>query len=95
MDATSSGTGEVRTGQASTDEVRTDDVWPDAEVPEADAQEQRQGVLAGGAEPPSDPEAPVGGLTGRDLDVALASADEADLADQAREVPYDDDDLDR
>ena len=33
----------------------------------------------------------VGGLTGRDLDVALSSANEADLAEQASEVPYDDD----
>jgi hypothetical protein len=33
----------------------------------------------------------VGEKTGRDLDTALSSANEADLAEQAQEVPYDDD----
>jgi hypothetical protein len=66
-------------------------VGPAGEVPEADALEQRQDALTGGAEPLVDEEAPAGGLTGRDLDIALASANEADLAEQALEVPYDDD----
>ncbi|HYY10113.1 MAG TPA: hypothetical protein VE781_04200 [Kineosporiaceae bacterium] len=59
------------------------------EASEADAQEQLQDALPVG----DDPEAAVGGLTGRDLDTALSSADEADLAEQASEVPYDDDEL--
>jgi hypothetical protein len=59
------------------------------EAPEADAQEQLQDVVSA----PDDPEAAVGGLTGRDLDIALSSANEADLAEQASEVPYDDDEL--
>lgn len=75
-------------------------VWtPDVEVPEADAQEQRQDAAGAGADGVDgdggdgvDPEAPVAQrLTGRDLDAALASANEADLAEQAREVPFDDD----
>ena len=57
------------------------------EASEADAQEQLQDVVP----VPDDPEAAVGGLTGRDLEVALSSANEADLAEQASEVPYDDD----
>jgi len=57
------------------------------EASEADTAEQLQDLAPAAV----DPEAAVGGLTGRDLDVALASADEADLAEQAREVPYDDD----
>jgi hypothetical protein len=57
------------------------------EASEADTAEQ----LRDAAPVADDPEAAVGGLTGRDLDVALASADEADLAEQAREVTYDDD----
>jgi hypothetical protein len=63
------------------------------EVPEADAQEQQQDALtAGAADDTADPEAPVAQrLTGRDLDSALASANEADLAEQEREVPFDDD----
>jgi hypothetical protein len=63
------------------------------EVPEADAQEQQQDALtAGAADDGADPEAPVGGrLSGRDLESALASANEADLAEQEHEVPYDDD----
>ena len=67
------------------------------EVPEADAQEQQQDVRVAGAEDDEpDPEAPVAQqLSGRDLDVALSSANEADLAEQAREVPFDDDDFDQ
>jgi hypothetical protein len=62
------------------------------EVPEADAQEQQQDALTVGGDDGADPEAPVAGrLTGRDLDSALASANEADLAEQEREVPLDDD----
>ena len=57
------------------------------EASEADAAEQLQDAAAA----PFDPEAAVGGPTGRDLDVALAGANEADLAEQALEVPYDDD----
>ena len=91
MDATSSGAGEIRSSRASAAQGAAGDSSPDAEVPEADAQEQQQDALAGAAGPAADPEAPVGGLTGRDLDIALANADEADLAEQALEVPYDDD----
>jgi hypothetical protein len=90
MDATSSGAGEAQR-RVPAPEGAADDLWPDAEVPEADAQEQQQDAVADGSEPAADPEAPVGGLTGRDLETALANADEADLAEQAREVPYDDD----
>jgi hypothetical protein len=57
------------------------------EASEADAQEQLQDALPA----TDDPETAVGRLTGRDLDVALSSANEADLAEQASEVPYDDD----
>ena len=57
------------------------------EASEADAQEQLQDAVP----PALDDESAVGGLTGRDLDVALSSANEADLAEQAQEVPYDDD----
>jgi hypothetical protein len=57
------------------------------EATEADAQEQLQEAVP----PALDDESAVGGLTGRDLDVALSSANEADLAEQAQEVPYDDD----
>jgi hypothetical protein len=38
-----------------------------------------------------DPEAAVGPLSGRDLDIALTGANEADLAEQSQEVPYEDD----
>jgi hypothetical protein len=62
------------------------------EANEADAQEQQQELDgAGPADEPADPEEVVGGLSGRDLEAALAAADEADLAEQAREVPIDDD----
>ena len=57
------------------------------EASEADAQEQLQDAVPAA----DDPETAVGRLTGRDLDVALSSANEADLAEQASEVPYDDD----
>jgi hypothetical protein len=57
------------------------------EASEADAQEQLQDATP----VVDDPAAAVGALTGRDLDVALSSANEADLAEQASEVPYDDD----
>jgi hypothetical protein len=57
------------------------------EATEADAQEQLQDA----APAADDAEVAVGRLTGRDLDVALSSANEADLAEQAQEVPYDDD----
>jgi hypothetical protein len=56
------------------------------EASEADAQEQLQDAVP----TVDDPEAAVGGLTGRDLDIALSSANEADLAEQASEVLYDD-----
>ncbi len=59
------------------------------EASEADAQDQLQDAVP----TTRDPEEAVGGLTGRDLDVALSSANEADLAEQALEVPYDDDEL--
>jgi hypothetical protein len=62
------------------------------EANEADAQEQQLEIDgAGPAEPPADPEATVGTLSGRDLEAALTDANEADLAEQAQEVPYDDD----
>ena len=62
------------------------------EANEADAQEQRQEINgAGPADAPADPEAAVGTLSGRDLEAALTGANEADLAEQAQEVPYDDD----
>jgi hypothetical protein len=72
--------------------TRVDDSEGAFEVNEADAQEQR--TDAGGAGPadaPADPEAAVGALSGRDLDTALDGANEADLVEQAQEVPYDDD----
>ena len=70
----------------------TGDFVQGGEVPEADAQEQQQDALASATDDAPDPEAPVTGrLTGRDLDSALASANEADLAEQEREVPLDDD----
>ena len=73
------------------------EIWSlDIEVPEADAHEQLQG--ADGDDPviqDVDPEHAVGDLTGRDLDVALTGANEADLAEQSYEVRYEDDDLDR
>ena len=71
----------------------TGDLGQGDEVPEADAQEQQQDALTGATDDAADdPEAAVGGrLTGRDLESALASANEADLAEQEREVPYDDD----
>ena len=55
------------------------------EADEADAQEQRQEVGGG------DPEEAGGSLLGGDLESALEGANEADLAEQAQEVPYDDD----
>jgi hypothetical protein len=62
------------------------------EANEADAQEQRQDLDGGcPADVPADPEEAVGTLSGRDLETALAGANEADLAEQAQEVPYDDD----
>jgi hypothetical protein len=62
------------------------------EVNEADAQEQRTDADgAGPADTVVDPEEAVGTLSGRDLDAALEGANEADLAEQAQEVPYDDD----
>jgi hypothetical protein len=62
------------------------------EANEADAQEQQQEIDgAGPADVPTDPEEAVGTLSGRDLETALAGANEADLAEQAQEVPYDDD----
>jgi hypothetical protein len=62
------------------------------EANEADAQEQRQEADgAGPADQPADPEEAVDGLSGRDLETALAEANEADLAEQAQEVPYFDD----
>jgi hypothetical protein len=62
------------------------------EADEADVQEQQQAVDGSGpATAPADPEAAVGTLSGRDLDTALSGADEGDLAEQAQEVPYDDD----
>jgi hypothetical protein len=74
-----------------------EDLWSqDDEVPEADAREQQLDVGVTNAEDEPDPEAPVAQqLSGRDLDVALSSANEADLAEQAREVPFDDDDFDQ
>lgn len=62
------------------------------EANEADAQEQQQELDgAGPADAPADPEEAVGTLSGRDLEAALADANEADLAEQAQEVPFDDD----
>ena len=57
--------------------------------PVGDMQEQAEDAVPTAG----DPETAVGGLTGRDLDTALSSANEADLAEQASEVPYDDDEL--
>ena len=62
------------------------------EVNEADAQEQRQEIRgAGPADAADDPEETVGTRSGRDLESALVGANEADLVEQAQEVPYDDD----
>jgi hypothetical protein len=62
------------------------------EANEADAQEQQtEADGAGPASTAADPEEAVGTLSGRDLEAALEGADEADLAEQAQEVPYDDD----
>jgi hypothetical protein len=62
------------------------------EADEADAQEQQQEISGGGpADAAADPEEAVGTLSGRDLESALEGANEADLAEQAQEVPYDDD----
>jgi hypothetical protein len=62
------------------------------EADEADAQEQEQEIRgAGPADAAADPEEAVGTLSGRDLESALEGANEADLAEQAQEVPYDDD----
>jgi hypothetical protein len=62
------------------------------EADEADAQEQQQEIGgAGPADAAADPEEAVGTLSGRDLESALEGANEADLAEQAQEVPYDDD----
>ena len=62
------------------------------EANEADAQEQQQEVGGPGrVAEPADPERAVGDLSGRDLESALAGANEADLVEQAQEVPYDDD----
>jgi hypothetical protein len=66
-----------------------DDTQGAFEVNEADAQEQQQEVS--GAGPAADPEEAVGTLSGRDLESALQGANEADLVEQAQEVPYDDD----
>ena len=69
-----------------------DDSQAGFEVNEADAQEQQiDADGAGPADAPVDPEETVGTLSGRDLDAALEGANEADLAEQAQEVPYDDD----
>jgi hypothetical protein len=69
-----------------------DDSQAGFEVNEADAQEQRTDADGGGpADAPADPEEAVGTLSGRDLDAALEAANEADLAEQAQEVPFDDD----
>jgi hypothetical protein len=70
----------------------TDDSQGPFEADEADAQEQRTDADgAGPADAPADPEDAIGTLSGRDLDSALAAANEADLVEQAQEVPYDDD----
>jgi hypothetical protein len=69
------------------------DTWtPAEEVPEADVQEQRQDLAAA----PADPEVAVGrtpgAVAGSDPDVdVLPGANEADIAEQLQEVPYDDD----
>jgi hypothetical protein len=69
-----------------------DDSQAAFEANEADAQEQLTDADGSGpADAPADPEDAVGTLSGRDLDAALAAANEADLAEQAQEVPYDDD----
>jgi hypothetical protein len=69
-----------------------DDTQGAFEVNEADAQEQQQEVSGPGrAGAPADPEDAVGTLSGRDLESALQGANEADLAEQSQEVPYDDD----
>jgi hypothetical protein len=73
-----------------------DDSQAAFEANEADAQEQRTDADGSGpADAPADPEDAVGTLSGSDLDAALASANEADLAEQAQEVPYDDDDFEQ
>jgi hypothetical protein len=69
---------------AEQEESLTADAVGEASV--ADAQEQLQDAVPVA----DDPEAAVTGSTGRDLDTALSSANEADLAEQATEVPYDD-----
>jgi hypothetical protein len=69
-----------------------DDSQGEFEADEADAQEQRTDADgAGPADAAPDPETAIGTLSGRDLDAALEGANEADLVEQAQEVPYDDD----
>ena len=69
-----------------------DDSQGEFEVDDADALEQLTNADGSGpASEPADPEDAVGTLSGADLDAALGTADEADLAEQAQEVPYDDD----
>ncbi|HEX2807882.1 MAG TPA: hypothetical protein VHN80_17110 [Kineosporiaceae bacterium] len=65
----------------------SDQHWqPLSEVDPADAQEQARDVL----DVEIDPEAPVTGPQASDL-VDLGAASEADLAEQLRDVPLDDD----
>jgi hypothetical protein len=72
--------------------MAVDDSQGAFEANEADAQEQRTDAAgAGPADAAADPEEAVGTLSGRDLDAALDGANEADLVEQAQEVPYDDD----
>jgi hypothetical protein len=66
----------------------TSDAWP-ADVPEADAQEQLQAAYP---EPAQDPEEP---LPPGEIPVPAAEADEADLVEQARELPWEDSDEER
>lgn len=75
------------------DQSTADETWqPPLEADPADAQEQSR-PAARDDEEVVDPEAPVGGSRIPDLDLSRAS--EADLAEQLREVPYDDDDGER
>jgi hypothetical protein len=65
----------------------SDQHWqPSSEIDQADAQEQARDVL----DVELDPEAPVSGPPPSNA-VDLGEASEADLADQLREVPLDDD----
>ena len=73
------------TGQPTSGSAGEPSWQPPLEADPADAGDQARDVLDGG----TDPEAPAAFPTA--LDLGLGTASEADLADQLREVPFDDD----